>query len=81
MMKSMGLGWGFWLLAVAMTVMLVFAAWGFTVAWKMAGNAPMSIHGYVALGLGVVLSLVLGGGLMALAFFSSRRGYDDDQGH
>jgi len=49
------------------------------VAWKMSGNTPISVHGYVALGLGVVLSLALGGGLMALAFFSSRKGYDDDQ--
>jgi hypothetical protein len=38
------------------------------------------VHGYVALALGVVLSLLLGFGLMALAFYSARRGYDDDQG-
>ena len=27
--------------------------------------------------LGIVFSLALGGGLMALVFFSARRGYDD----
>jgi hypothetical protein len=75
------MGWGFWLLCVALAVMFGFAAWGFLAAWKMAGNAPMSVHGYVAMGLGIVLSLLLGGGLMALAFHSSRRGYDDDTGH
>jgi hypothetical protein len=78
-MKSVRLGVGFWLLTVSLLAMLAFAIWGFGEAWKMAGNTPISVHGYVALGLGVVLSLLLGGGLMALAFFSSRRGYDDDQ--
>ncbi len=77
----MRLGWSFWLLTLFLMAFLAFAGWGLTMAWKMSGNAPMSIHGYVALGLGVVLSLLLGGGLMALAFYSSRRGYDDDGGH
>ncbi len=80
-MKPLRLGWGFWLLTVTLMSLLAFAVWGFAVAWRMSGNAPISVHGYVALGLGVVLSLVLGFGLMGLAFYSSRRGYDDDQGH
>ena len=33
--------------------------------------------GYVALVLGVVFSLVVGVGLMALVFYSSRKGYDE----
>jgi hypothetical protein len=33
--------------------------------------------GYVALVLGVVFSLVVGAGLMALVFYSSRAGYDE----
>jgi len=33
--------------------------------------------GYVALVLGVVFSLVVGIGLMALVFYSSRKGYDE----
>ncbi len=78
-MKPLRLGLGFWLLTGVLVAMLAFAVWGFGLAWKMAGNAPMGVHGYVAMGLGVVLSLLLGGGLMALAFYSSRRGYDDDQ--
>jgi len=32
--------------------------------------------GYVALRLGIVFSMVVGCGLMALVFYSSRRGYD-----
>lgn len=78
-MKPARLGWAFWLLTATLFAMLAFAVWGFGAAWRLAGNAPMSVHGYVALGLGVVLSLLLGCGLMALAFYSSRHGYDDDE--
>lgn len=49
---------------------LVFALAG----WD---GSSMSIHGWIALGLGTFLSLALGGGLMALTFYSARRGYDD----
>jgi hypothetical protein len=37
----------------------------------------MSTHGWIALILGTLLSLALGGGLMALVFHSARKGYDD----
>jgi hypothetical protein len=37
----------------------------------------MSVHGWIALGLGTFLSLAVGGGLMALVFYSARKGYDD----
>jgi len=67
------------MLTVFLLLVLGFTLWGFGAAWKMMGNTAMSIHGYVAMALGVVLSIALGGGLMALAFYSSRRGYDDDQ--
>jgi hypothetical protein len=33
--------------------------------------------GYALLGVGVIFGLVIGCGLMALAFYSSRRGYDE----
>jgi hypothetical protein len=41
-------------------------------------DAQMTGHGWFAMGLGVVLSIIVGAGLMALVFFSSRRGYDDE---
>lgn len=41
-------------------------------------TSNISIHGYIALGLGLVLTLGLGIGLMALAYYSHKRGYDDD---
>lgn len=41
------------------------------------GDVRMSGHGWFAMGLGIVFTLGLGGGLMALVFYSARRGYDD----
>ena len=37
----------------------------------------MPTEGWMALVLGVVFSLIVGVGLMALLFYSSRKGYDD----
>ena len=56
------------LLAVAVTFMVD--------TWQRT-DAPMSVHGWIALGLGVFFSIVIGCGLMALMFYSSRRGYDE----
>ncbi len=35
-------------------------------------------QGRVAIGGGVLVSLLVGGGLMALVFYSDRHGYDDE---
>jgi hypothetical protein len=37
----------------------------------------MPTEGYIALVAGVTVSVVVGVGLMALVFYSSRHGYDD----
>ena len=46
-------------------------------AHRELGAAQMSWHGYMALGLGAGLTIILGVGLMALAFYSSRHGHDE----
>jgi hypothetical protein len=44
----------------------------------MSVEAPaIPATGYVAMALGIVFSLLVGCGLMALVFFSSRHGYDE----
>jgi hypothetical protein len=68
------------LLLAGLLAFLGFAIWGFTKAWSLAGDTHMSIHGWIAMGLAAGLTLALGGGLMWLAFYSARRGYDDEQG-
>jgi Zn-dependent protease with chaperone function len=44
-------------------------------------DGTLSAHGWIAFGLGVGATLLLAVGLVALMFFSRRRGYDDDAGH
>ena len=40
-------------------------------------NADVPTSGYVAMAFGVIFSLIVGIGLMALIFYSSRNGYDE----
>ena len=46
--------------------------------WWSLGDVQISLHGLIAMVLGCVLSLALGGGLMFLVFYSNRRGHDDE---
>ena len=48
--------------------------------WISMGDVEISWMGLLAMGLGVVFSLGLGIGLMALVYFSNKRGYDDEAG-
>ena len=63
----------------ALIAMLVILAGA--VAYAYLGlttpGEPMPTQGWIALGLGVVFSLIVGIGLMTLLFYSSRRGYDE----
>ena len=65
------------LLFAALGGMLALSIWGSGVVWNSLEGVKMSGHGIFALILGLVFSLGLGGGLMALVFYSSRAGYDD----
>lgn len=72
---------GIALVAVPLFAMLVAAGWYAAHAWRSAADQPpMPTAGYVAMALGVIFSLVVGCGLMALLFYSSRHGYDDPGG-
>ena len=62
--------------AIAGTVVV---AVGLVIAelWTSIGDSKISAAGWLAMGLGVIVTLALGIGLMALVFISSRRGYDE----
>jgi len=64
-------------LVLALIVILAAAGWYAASAWVSLSGPPMPTAGYVAMILGVVFSLVIGCGLMALLFYSSRYGYDE----
>ena len=50
---------------------------GVSLAWSAIGGGPLGLHGVIALSLGVLGTVALTWGLMALAFKSSREGWDD----
>jgi hypothetical protein len=67
-------------LVFALLALLAGAVWFAASAWITLEGPAMSTEGYVALGFGILFSIVVGCGLMALMFYSSRHGYDDQAG-
>jgi hypothetical protein len=70
-----------WQVALAALAVLAVVAGLSLYAWLQLGAVAMSWQGWAAMAGGVVATLALGIGLMALVFQSNRRGYDDDAGH
>jgi hypothetical protein len=66
------------LLVVVWTGLLLAAGAVALHLWLELEDVSLGVHGWLALGLGVGASLILGVGLMVLVFRSARRGYDDD---
>ncbi|HEX8901546.1 hypothetical protein [Vitreimonas sp.] len=62
------------LLTMSLGGILAAVMFGVLTDWDASA---MSIHGWIALTIGTLLSLAVGGGLMALVFHSARQGYDD----
>ncbi len=62
---------------VALLAILAGALWFAAGAWISVSGPPMPTAGYVAMIFGIVFSLIVGCGLMALLFYSSRHGYDE----
>jgi len=52
------------------------AVWGVVVTWDFAGDVKISVHGYIAMALGVGGTALMTGGLIWLAYYSARKGYD-----
>lgn len=46
-------------------------------SWISLGDVDISTNGWIAIILGVVVTLAVGGGLMALVFYSSNKHYDE----
>jgi uncharacterized protein (DUF2062 family) len=60
-------------LLLAATVLTVAIAIGVLFAF----NGMISVHFYIAVALGISLTMVLGGGLMGLVFLSNGTGHDE----
>ncbi len=68
------------LIIVPLLALLALSVWFAAAAWAHLGGDAIPFYGYVAIAGGVLFSLLVGGGLMALVFYSSRHGYDDLSG-
>jgi hypothetical protein len=66
-----------WIILAVLLGMLAGAVWiGYDV-WMTTSDIPISESGYLAMGLGAALSLVVGCGLMALLLYGNRHRYDE----
>ncbi|MCW5737397.1 MAG: hypothetical protein KIS73_24950 [Enhydrobacter sp.] len=75
-MKS---GIGSWIVLTALISLLILAIVFMVVGWNTPEGdvgQEMTRAGYVAMAFGIVATLALGTGLMALVFYSSRKGHD-----
>jgi fumarate reductase subunit D len=67
---------GGWVAVLVLFGLLVWALWYATHAWSALGDTQISTAGWIFLALGVLFTLLVGGGLMALLFYSSRKNFD-----
>ena len=65
------------ILVAALLALLGGAVWIAVAGWQTHGDVAISGHGYAAMALGIFFSVLVGSGLMALVFYSNRRGYDE----
>lgn len=68
-------GWG-WFAIVALLALLVSAICYCIYAWREVPNVGIPPVGWLFLVLGVFFTILVGGGLMVLLFYSSRKGKD-----
>jgi hypothetical protein len=66
------------LIVIALFALLALSLWFAGTAWQRLGGDSIPLYGWIAIVGGVFFSLLIGGGLMGLVFYSSRHGYDDD---
>lgn len=70
------LGAAGWIAIVVMVGFLAWAGWYAVHAWNALAGIDISVTGWIFIVIGILLTLGLGGGLMALVFYSSRKDFD-----
>ena len=73
---SAGFGAGGWITMAVLAGFLVAAVAYAIHAWNAMSGVGISTAGWVFMSLGVIFTIVVGGGLMALLFYSSRKNFD-----
>ena len=67
---------GTWVTITLLGLLLIASAVICYLGWTIS-DAVVPAFGYVAMGFGILFSLLFGIGLMVLIFYSSRKGYDE----
>ncbi|HWF95807.1 MAG TPA: hypothetical protein VG291_12695 [Xanthobacteraceae bacterium] len=65
-----------WLVIAALMGLLGLALWAAYRQWMLV-DVDVPAWAWISLAFGAFLSILVGGGLMALIFYSSRKGYDE----
>jgi hypothetical protein len=68
---------GITILVAALLALLGASLWWAVGLWTSLEDADLPIGVYLAMAGGILFSLVVGVGLMALVFYSNRAGYDE----
>jgi hypothetical protein len=75
--SARGLGVASYVLIAVLFGLLIAAVVLADLGWRLAAGTDVPPVGYVAMAVGIVLSVFVGAGLMTLVFYSSRSGYDE----
>jgi hypothetical protein len=73
---SRKLGPGGWFAIVVLLGFLAAAIYYAVHAWNAMSGVGISPLGWLFMAMGVIFTIAVGGGLMALVFYSSRHNYD-----
>jgi mannitol-specific phosphotransferase system IIBC component len=74
---SARLGVGSWIILIVLVLLLAATMAVVYLGWTLANGTDVPASAYVAMIIGVLIALGVGFGLMALIFYSSRKGYDE----
>ena len=67
---------GRWLVIASLLALLALTVWIVVQQWSLV-NADVPAWAWASMAVGALLAIAVGGGLMALIFYSNRAGYDD----
>lgn len=68
---------GVWLSGAMLAFVIIVGGLYLRHAWTSLDGVMLTTHGWIALSLGVVFSILVGGALAALLIISRRHGYDE----
>ena len=74
--ESRPLGIAGWIAIIVLAGFLAGGIYYAVYTWNEMAGTPMPLLGWVYMAMGAFFTLLLGGGLMALLFYSSRKGKD-----